>query len=112
MPVIQREVSVPATSTLDNVFNGSAYEFARGPQIISLGVTQAATGCFATFSSGADVVVEEFAPVIATRYPVIPDEFFASDVATFGDRYVLRVRNSTAGAIIVRAILQIQDYRG
>jgi hypothetical protein len=43
--------------------------------------------------------------------PVIPDDFFASDIAAPGDRYVLRVRNTTGGALTCRAVLQIQDVR-
>lgn len=111
MPVISRETTVAANTTIDNLLAGSAFEFARGPQLVSLGVTAAATGTFVTFTSGADVVLEESAPAVATRYPIIPDEFYFSDVAAPGDRYVLRVRNTTGGGIIVRAILQIQDVR-
>lgn len=111
MPVIQREVSIAANTTVDNLFSGSAFEFARGPQLVSLGVTQSATGLQITFTSGADVVLEETAPPIKTGFPAIPDEFYYSDVAAPGDRYVLRVRNTTAGALTCRAILQIQDIR-
>lgn len=111
MPVIQKEVSVPANSTNENILAGSAFEFARGPQLVSLGITASATGTFVTFTSGADVVLEETAPAIATVYPKIPDEFYYSDVAAPGDRYVIRVRNTTGGAITVRAIMQIQDVR-
>jgi len=111
MAVIQREVSVAANTTVENLLAGSAFEFARGPQLVSLGVTAAATGVFITFTSGADVVLEESACPIKTAYPTIPDEFFYTDVAAPGDRYVLRVRNTTGGTIIVRAIMQIQDIR-
>jgi len=111
MPTIMKEVSVPANSTVDNVLSGSAFEFARNNQLVSLGLTASATGLFATFSSGADVVVEEALAPVATVYPVIPDQFYASDVAAAGDRYVLRARNSTGAAITVRAILQVQDIR-
>lgn len=111
MAVIQKELSVAANTTVENLLAGSAFEFARGPQLVSLGVTAAATGCFITFTSGADVVLEESAPAVKTSYPIIPDEFFYTDVAAPGDRYVLRVRNTTGGAIIVRCIMQIQDIR-
>ena len=109
MPIISKEVSVAANSNVDNVFAGSAFEFARGAQIVSLGMTQSVTGLQCQFTSGADVVVEESAPPIKTGFPVIPDEFYASDIAAPGDRYVLRARNTTAGAITLRAVLQIQD---
>ena len=107
MPMIMRETTVAANSTVDNLLAGSAFEFARQDSLVSVGIAQAATGCQATFNSGADVVAEEFAPPILTRYPIIPDEMYFSDVAAAGDRLVLRVRNTTGGNIVVRAVVQI-----
>jgi hypothetical protein len=109
MPIISREVVVGANSSIDNVLSGSAFEFARGPSIVSLGLAQSATGLQCQFTSGADVVVEESPPPIKTGFPVIPDEFYASDIAAPGDRFVLRARNTTAGALTLRAVLQIQE---
>lgn len=109
MPNIQREVSVAAGGVNDNVFSGSVYEFANRNRVASIGVTAAATGTFATLQSGADIVAEEFAPVVATRFPIIPDEFYYNDIQAMGDRLVLRVRNPTAGAIIHRAIANLTD---
>jgi len=109
MPVIQREVSVAANATVDNLIAGSAFEFARGNVLVSIGVTQAATGLQVTINSGSDVIAEEFAPAILTRFPVIPDEMYYNDVAVQGDRLVIRVRNTTGGALIVRAIVQVTN---
>lgn len=108
MPVIQREVSVAAGAVNDNIVAGSAFEFARQNQVLSLGVAQAATGGFATVQSGGDIVAEEFSPAILTRFPIIPDEMYYNDVMSVGDRLVVRYRNPTGGAIIVRVIAQIQ----
>lgn len=107
MPVIQREVSVAAGAVNENILSGSAFEFARTNSLVSIGVAQAATGGFATINSGADVIAEEFSPAILTRYPIIPDEMYYSDVAAAGDRLVVRYRNPTGGAIIVRVICQV-----
>lgn len=104
MPSMFRQTSVAANSVNANLFAGSAFEYARFQSVLSLGHTQAATGNFATFNVGADVVVEEYEPPIATVYPVIPDDFYASDIAEQGDRIVLAVRNSTGGALVNRAI--------
>ena len=104
MPSMIKQTSIAANSTNPNLFTGSTFEYARVRQVVSLGVTAAATGLFCTFNVGADVVVEEFEPPIETLYPVIPDRFYAQDVAEQGDRYVLAVRNSTGGAIIARAV--------
>lgn len=108
MPVIQREVSIAAGAVNDNVFAGSAFEFARQNQVVSIGVSQSATGMFATITSGGDVIAEEFSPAILTRFPIIPDEMYYNDVMSPGDRLVLRIRNPTAGALTARAIAQIQ----
>lgn len=109
MPVIQRSVSVAAGVVNENLLAGSAFEFARGPVLISIGVTQDVTGGFATINSGSDVVAEEFEPAILARFPIIPDEMYYNDVATVGDRLVIRFRNPTAGAIVARSIVQITN---
>lgn len=107
MPVIMRETSVAAGAVNENILAGSAFEFARQNSLVSIGIHQSATGGFATINSGADVVAEEFAPPIATVYPVIPDNMYFSDVAAAGDRLVIRYRNPTAGALVVRVVCQV-----
>lgn len=107
MPVIMRETIVAAGAVNDNLLAGSAFEFARQNSLVSIGVNQSATGGFATIQSGADVVAEEFAPPIATVYPIIPDGMYFSDVAAAGDRLVLRYRNPTGGALTVRVVCQV-----
>lgn len=108
MPVIQIETSVAAGDVNNNLVAGSAYEFARTRQIVSIGLVQSATGGFAIIQSGSDVIAEEFSPAIKTTFPIIPDEMYYTDVMEAGDRLVLRYRNPTAGALTVRAIVQIQ----
>jgi hypothetical protein len=112
MPVIQRETSIGIGLTNDNLLSGSAFEFARQNSLVTMGVTQSATGMFVTINSGADVIAEEFAPVIATRFPIIPDEMYYTDVAVTGDRLVIRVRNPTAGALTARCIVQVSALGG
>lgn len=107
MPVIQRETSVAAGAVADNLLSGSAFEFLRQNSLVSIGVTAAATGTFVTIQSGSDVVAEEFPPAIQTRFPIIPDEMYYSDVGGAGDRLVIRARNPTGGAVILRALVQI-----
>jgi len=107
MPVIQREIAVAANSTVENVFAGSAFEFLRGNSVVSIGVGAAAAGIVMNIQSGADIVLEEAAAPILTRFPIIPDEMYYTDVGQMGDRVVLRVRNTTAGPLTFRAIAQI-----
>lgn len=109
MPVIQTETSIAAGAVNQNLLQGSAFEFLRRNALVSMGLTAAATGTFATIQSGADIVVEEFAPAVLTRFPVIPDEMYYSDVGAAGDRLVIRVRNPTGAAVIHRSLVQITE---
>lgn len=109
MPSIVQEQSVAAGVSLANIFAGSAYEFANRNRVASVGLTAAATGTFATLQSGPDIVAEEFAPIVRTAMPIIPDDFYFNDVMAIGDRLVLRIRNPTAGAVIHRAVANLTD---
>lgn len=107
MPVIQKEVSVAANSTVENILAGSAFEFLRSNSVVSIGVTAAATGIVFSIQSGSDIVVEESAAYIKTQFPIIPDEMFYNDVGVMGDRLIVRARNTTGGALVVRVIAQV-----
>jgi hypothetical protein len=107
--VIQRSEVLAASGNILNCVAGSAYEFARSRQVVSIGQTQSVTGAFTTIQSGADVVAEEFEPFILTTPPIIPDHMYYNDVMEIGDRLVLRVRNSTAGAITIKTMVQISQ---
>lgn len=107
MPMILRTTTVPLNAVVDNTVVGSAYEFARSRQVVSIGVVAAAAGIFVTLQSGADVVAEEFEAPILTTYPIIPDNMYFTDFMETGDRLVVRARNSTGANIIVRTLVQI-----
>jgi len=111
MPVIQRATSIAANSVNDNLVAGSAFEFARTPQIVSAGVCQSATGLFVTITAGPDLIAEEFEPVIKTTFPIIPDDMFYTFGMRQADRLVIRARNSTGGALIARSLVQITQAR-
>lgn len=110
MPMIMKETSVAAGAVNDNLVTGSAFEFARTRQVVSLGVAQSATGGFFTLQAGADIIAEEFSGPILTRYPIIPDEMYFTDVMEAGDRLVIRYRNPTGGALTARAVVQTSAF--
>lgn len=107
MPMILRSPSIAANSTNDNIIAGSAFEFARGRGVLSIGIAGSATGLVANIQAGADIIAEAFALPILTRYPIVPDEFYFTDVVEQGDRIVQRVQNTTAGALICRSVTQL-----
>lgn len=107
MPVIQKEVSVGATSANENILSGSSFEFLRSNSVVSIGLVGSATGLVANIQSGADIVLEESPLAVKTSMPSIPDEMYYNDVGVAGDRLVIRVRNTTGGALTARAVVQI-----
>jgi len=109
MPVIQRETSVAATSANENILSGSAFEFLRQNAIVSIGLAGSATGLVANIQSGADIILEESPLLVKTTMPTIPDDMYYNDVGVAGDRLVIRVRNTTGGALTVRAVIQITN---
>lgn len=111
MPMILVEESVAAGAVNNNLVAGSAFEFARTRQIMSMGLVQSATGGFATIQAGGDSIAEEFSVPIKTTYPIIPDEMYFTDVMEPGDRLVVRYRNPTGGALVARAVIQISPVR-
>lgn len=107
MSVMQFETSVAATSSNSNLVSGSAFEFARTRQVVSLAIVAAATGTFVTIQSGSDVILEESPPMVLTTMPIIPDHFYYNDVMEAGDRLKVAVRNPTGGAVVHRLIVQV-----
>lgn len=105
--VIVREVSIPANSTVDNIFSGSQFEIMTDPSILSLGETAAATGLISSLNIGARLLKEAAPPVIRTAMPVQPDDFFFNAPALPQDRLQARVQNTTGGAIVYRVVAQV-----
>lgn len=107
MPVIQKTDDVATTVTLENALSGSAFEFARTNQLVSIGVVCDTAGCFATITNGADILLEESEVAVKSTYPVIPDEMYYNDVSAQGDRLVVRLRNPTGGTVAFKTVVQI-----
>jgi len=107
MPVIQFETAVGAGLSNNNFVSGSAFEFARTRQVVSIGLVASATGTFARINAGADIIAEEFPPAVKATPPVIPDEMYYTDVMEQGDRLVIGARNPTGGSVTFRGIVQI-----
>lgn len=107
MPAIQIESSIAAAGSNNNLFSGSAFEYARGRSALSLGITAAATGTFVGVTAGADLILEESPPYVATLFPIVPDQMFYNDIMEPMDRLRVSARNPTGGAVIHRAIALI-----
>jgi len=108
MSVIQREVSIAANAVNENILAGSTFEILQGRSVISMGITAQAAGLVASVLVGSTVVLEESPIEIkANEFASIPDEMYYNAAGVGNDRIVVRVRNTTGGAVAVRIICQI-----
>ena len=105
--VIQRETSVAAGGVNDNIFSGSAFEYVRQPGVVSIAAVASATGGFITLQAGPTLILEESPPTVKVTMPTVPDDFLYQSAVVPGDRLVLRFRNPTAGALVLRAVAQL-----
>lgn len=91
--------SVPANSVVENVLAGKIFEFADRNSVVSLLGTASAVGLRISFMIGAEVQLDDQEISSANRFPLTPDDFLTRGGALKGDRVVVRLRNTTVGAI-------------
>lgn len=106
MPAFLNEQSIATSVIVQNIMAGSAFEFARGPGVMSAGVAGSATGFIDNIQSGPDIVAEAFAAPILTRYPIVPDEMYFTQALRGGERLVFRAQNTSGGTLVHRLVAQ------
>jgi len=106
MPVLQRSDSIAAagagTGFNANVLTGTQFEFAPYDCLVRLGVLGSASGLQMTFATGADTMsIDQAVSVVraANQYPLIPDDLLYTDYVGVGQRLIVAIRNTTAGAL-------------
>lgn len=108
MPTITiQNLSVAANSATTNQLSGELYEFVPEDSAVRLLAAAAAVGVRATFNIGGVVIVNDSPISQANRFPVQPDDLLVEIGAMAQERLFLTFRNTTAGAIIVNAIVVI-----
>jgi hypothetical protein len=91
--------SVAANTTTANVLAGKQAEFVKEASVITISATGSAVGLFITAIVGEEIVIEDQAIPLTNRFPVLPDDSLAQAGAFPGDRIIVRIRNSTGGAL-------------
>lgn len=105
MPTIVRSTTFAAAGTNPNVLSGSVFETCRTRVALQMAVVQSVTANFALINVGADVVAEEFEPMVLGTVPIIPDHFYFTDIGEVGDRIVIAVRATVA--VVYRSVVII-----
>jgi hypothetical protein len=117
MGVIVRTADIATTVTVQNIWAGSAFEYARTNGLLSMGIVTPETaaagpgaGLLCTINVGSDVVAEEFPlptldpAIVGRNAPLIPDDFYFQDAAAAGDLIKTQLRNPTGGTLAYYAV--------
>jgi len=109
MPLVQSTDSMLTLTTIENVLTGSQFEFLPFDSFLEFGL--AGAGVLGDFLldiyTGQDVLAESMPISILDRMPVYPEDFVLNDVAGAGERIKIRIRNTSAGTLIVNTSLKI-----
>ncbi|MGH7949914.1 MAG: hypothetical protein ACREQF_11855 [Candidatus Binataceae bacterium] len=97
--------SIAANATSINLLAGLSYEFLPQAAHVVLALVAAAVGLNTTFLVSNGLTVVDDTPMSdANRFPVLPDDIMYEDDVPPG-RLLLRVRNTTGGAIVFRGAI-------
>lgn len=104
-------LSVAANGVSANVLAGLVDEIVTRWAALRLLAAGSATGLQVTLLAGKRSVVNDQAISRANRTPVLPDDMIATAVARPGERLILTFRNTTAGALTVDWIVDVEPLR-
>jgi len=101
-------ISLGANATSLNRFAGKTAEFLAEASVLRLYATGDAVGIFATLMIGDSVLVDDQEISGINRFPLKPDDLVDEGAGFANDRLLLRFRNSTGAAIVVKSRLEIE----
>lgn len=109
MPTFVVRSSVPAGGVVLPI-TGSLYEYIQFNAKVDIAMVQqtgTVGGIVAVVNSGPDTLMEEAPISAAGRFPIMPDDYFLSDIAAQGDRLKIQLRNTTGASLDVVTVLQL-----
>jgi hypothetical protein len=100
--------SVAANTTVANALSGKSQEFITEPSVVTLGVAGSAVGLNASLLVGEESVLDDQECPVGTTLPAFPDQILAVGGGLPGNRIVLKLRNTTGGAITAYAKVYVE----
>lgn len=120
--MIKRDGSLTTGASLspNNIWSGSAFEYLRGPSLVSIGLVTpaAAGGLLSAFYCGNALIAEEYTVPTDNRGaaagagPLGSDDFYLQAAGGQGDRLVSTLRNPTGGTLAYSAVAIITPAGG
>ena len=94
--------SVAANATTGNIFAGNVFEFIQSPSIVRCYIIAAAVGMNVDILVGNESYASDQEISGANRFPIRNEDLLVELGALPGERIVVRLRNTTAGALVVQ----------
>lgn len=91
--------SVAANTTVANAMSGKSHEFLSEPSVVTIGVAGSAVGLNTSLIVGDEVTIDDQEVPVSTTLPAFPDQVLAQAGGLPGERIVVKLRNTTGGAI-------------
>lgn len=107
MPRMTDVRSIAANTMVDNVLAGKLHEFLGEICRVRLYAIAAAVGIRVSLLVGGESVVQDQEIGARAGFPIVPDDLVTEGAGYRGDRLVLSVRNTTAGAIIAQVAVDV-----
>src|SRR5512139_2996024 len=99
MAVMTYIASVAANTTVANALSGKSHEFVQEPSIVTIGVNGSAVGLNTSLIIGEEIIIDDQEVPVGTTLPAFPDQVLAQGGGLNGDRIIVKLRNTTGGAI-------------
>lgn len=99
--------SVAANTTVDNVISGKIHEFLTQPSRVRLAIQGSAAGLRCSLLVGGESFIQDQEIGSANRFPLLPDDIAGEAAGFKGDRVVLQIRNTTAGALTAQSAVDV-----
>lgn len=107
MPFMSDVRSLAANTVVDNVLVGKLHEFVTRPSLVRLRACGSAAGLRCSFLIAGESQVQDQEIGSQNRTPIYPDDVLVEGFARPGDRLVLTIRNTTAGALTAQTIVDV-----
>jgi len=99
--------SVAANATTGNIFAGNVFEFVGSPSIVRVYIVAAAVGLNTDVLVGNESYANDQEVSGANRFPIRNEDLLVELGALAGERIVVRLRNTTGAAIIVKSLVEV-----
>jgi len=110
MNLISISTSIGANATNSNIISGNQFEFLDIQSVLDFGFNASAIGLEVTIFLNTRTVTNGAIPLIKATTPIFPDDFLLREVpALEGERIIVSVTNTTAGALTLLTAIRLKS---